>query len=70
MISFDSDWRFPSAHSREIARVLERAGRTVSFEEVASPWGHDSFLLDVPAYHELVAGFLTVEARRPGRRVA
>lgn len=70
VISFDSDWRFPSPHSREIARVLERAGRTVRLEEVASPWGHDSFLLDVPAYHELVAGFLTVETRRPGRRVA
>ena len=27
-------------------------------EEVVSPWGHDSFLLAVPRYHELVAGFL------------
>ena len=70
VISFDSDWRFPSPHSREIARVLERAGRAVRCAEVASPWGHDSFLLDVPAYHELVAGFLTVEARRAGCRVA
>ncbi|RDI76092.1 homoserine O-acetyltransferase [Gaiella occulta] len=58
VVSFDSDWRFPTAHSAEIARVLERAGCTVQLEEVSSPWGHDSFLLEVPRYHELVAGFL------------
>ena len=58
VVSFDSDWRFPTAHSAEIVRVLRRAGADVTFEEVASPWGHDSFLLEVPRYHELVAGFL------------
>jgi homoserine O-acetyltransferase/O-succinyltransferase len=59
IVSFDTDWRFPTRHSVEIARVLERAGRTVVYEEVVSPWGHDSFLLAVPRYHELVAEFLT-----------
>jgi homoserine O-acetyltransferase len=58
VISFDTDWRFPTPHSQEIARVLRRAGCPVVQEEVASPWGHDSFLLEVPRYHELVAGFL------------
>ncbi len=58
VVSFDTDWRFPTAHSAEIARVLKRAGCDVRREEVASPWGHDSFLLEVPRYHELVAAFL------------
>ena len=45
-------------HSAEIARVLARAGCAVNQEEVVSPWGHDSFLLEVPRYHELVAAQL------------
>ena len=56
VVSFDTDWRFPTPHSTEIARVLGRAGCDVICEEVASPWGHDSFLLEVPRYHELVSG--------------
>jgi len=58
VVSFDTDWRFPTAHSAEIARVLGLAGCQVIQEEVASPWGHDSFLLDVTRYHELVAAQL------------
>ena len=58
VISFDTDWRFPTPHSREIERVLRRAGCEVACEEVASPWGHDSFLLEVPRYHALVAAQL------------
>jgi homoserine O-acetyltransferase len=58
VVSFDTDWRFPTSHSLEIERVLRRAGCEVVREEVASPWGHDSFLLEVPRYHELVASQL------------
>jgi homoserine O-acetyltransferase len=58
VVSFDTDWRFSTAHSLEIARVLEKAGCDFVREEVASPWGHDSFLLPVPAYHQLVRDFL------------
>ena len=61
VVSFDTDWRFSTAHSLEIARVLERAGADFVREEVASPWGHDSFLLPVPAYHQLVRDFLAGE---------
>ena len=57
-ISFDTDWRFSSAHSRLITDELARRGADVRHAEVASPWGHDSFLLEVPRYHELVPGFL------------
>ncbi|MEO5634636.1 homoserine O-acetyltransferase [Gaiella sp.] len=64
VVSFDTDWRFPTAHSTEIARVLALAGCDVVQEEVASPWGHDSFLLEVPRYHELVAGQLAAVPAR------
>ncbi len=64
VISFDTDWRFPTPHSREIERVLRRAGCEVACEEVASPWGHDSFLLVVPRYHELVSAFLAAPQPR------
>ncbi|TNM41141.1 homoserine O-acetyltransferase [Nocardioides albidus] len=58
LISFDTDWRFPTAHSLRIRdRLLER-GVAVDHTEIASPWGHDSFLLEPPGYHELVRSFL------------
>lgn len=57
-ISFDSDWRFSTAHSRHIAEELAARGADVRHHEVRSPWGHDSFLMDVPEYHRLVADFL------------
>ena len=58
VISFDSDWRFSTAHSRRIVRTLEHGRVPVSFREIRSPWGHDSFLLDPPGYHETIAAFL------------
>ena len=51
VMSFDSDWRFSTQHALRIVRRLERARVPVTFREIASPWGHDSFLLDDPAYH-------------------
>jgi homoserine O-acetyltransferase/O-succinyltransferase len=58
VMSFDSDWRFDTAHSREIVRTLAAQGAQVTFREIESPFGHDSFLLEVPEYHRTVAGFL------------
>jgi homoserine O-acetyltransferase len=58
VISFDSDWRFSSAHSAHIAAELRARGVDARHEEVASPWGHDSFLMDVPEYHVHVRKFL------------
>ena len=54
-ISFDSDWRFGSEHSRHLVDSLRAGGADARHAEVSSPWGHDSFLLDVPEYHRLVA---------------
>jgi homoserine O-acetyltransferase/O-succinyltransferase len=58
VVSFDSDWRFPTAHSAAIEAALAPVGVHVERHEVASPWGHDSFLMDVPAYLALVREFL------------
>jgi homoserine O-acetyltransferase len=58
VLSFDSDWRFSTAHAREIASELRRAGAPVTFRELSAPHGHDSFLFPVPEYHRTIAGFL------------
>jgi homoserine O-acetyltransferase len=58
LVSFDSDWRFGSEHSHHIAEELRARGGQPEHVEVASPWGHDSFLMDIPAYHEAVARLL------------
>jgi homoserine O-acetyltransferase/O-succinyltransferase len=66
IISFSSDWLFPTAQSREIARALNRVAANVSFVEIASDKGHDAFLLDEPDLHRTVAGFLTGCAEHAG----
>lgn len=58
VVSFSSDWLYPTAESRAIVRALNAAGAPVSFVELTSPHGHDAFLLDVPALAEVVGGFL------------
>ncbi len=63
VISFDSDWLYPTAESRRIVQALVAAGRHASFVELASPFGHDAFLLDTPGLCDVVDGFLkAVEA--------
>ncbi len=59
LASFSSDWLFPTAESRAVARALNRAGANVSFVEIASDKGHDAFLLDEPDFHRTVSGFLS-----------
>ena len=49
--SFTSDWRFSPARSREIVRALLDADLDVSYVELESELGHDSFLLEIPLYH-------------------
>ena len=58
LVSFSSDWLFPTAESRAVARALNRAGANVSFVEIDTDKGHDAFLLDEPDFHRTVAGFL------------
>ena len=56
--SFDSDWRFDTAQSRRMVAELERCGVDADFAELSSPYGHDSFLLEAPGYHDRVRAFL------------
>jgi homoserine O-acetyltransferase/O-succinyltransferase len=51
VVSFNSDWRFPPARSREIVRSLLDNRRIVSYLEIDAPGGHDAFLLEDPRYH-------------------
>lgn len=62
LVSFDSDWLYPTAESRRIVQALHGAGAQASFVELSSPFGHDAFLLDSPELWRLMAGF--VEAGR------
>ncbi|NOY86079.1 MAG: homoserine O-acetyltransferase [Deltaproteobacteria bacterium] len=58
VISFTTDWLFPPSQSREIVRALRRVGKDVSYCNMESDQGHDSFLLPGHRMGDLVAGFL------------
>jgi homoserine O-acetyltransferase len=60
LVSFDSDWLYPTSESRVIVQALNAAGAPVSFVELSSPFGHDAFFLEVPGFDRVVAGFLAV----------
>jgi homoserine O-acetyltransferase len=58
LVSFDSDWLYPTAESKAIVQALVAAGRHASFVELSSPFGHDAFLLDPPGLNDVIGGFL------------
>ncbi|MCX7676627.1 MAG: homoserine O-acetyltransferase, partial [Alteraurantiacibacter sp.] len=58
VISFDTDWLYPTAESRNIVHALNAVAAPVSFVELSAPFGHDSFLLEVPALDRVVKGFI------------
>ena len=58
LVSFDTDWLYPTPESRAIVHALNAAGAAVSFVELSSPFGHDAFLLDAPELNRVVDGFL------------
>jgi homoserine O-acetyltransferase len=58
VLSFTSDWLYPTAESRSIVRALNAAGARASFVEIESDKGHDAFLLDEPVMDAAVRGFL------------
>ncbi|MDA0181320.1 homoserine O-acetyltransferase [Solirubrobacter phytolaccae] len=62
LVSFSSDWRFGTEHSVYMEEQLRALGADVRHHEVESPWGHDSFLMDVPEYHRHVRDFVYQEA--------
>ena len=58
VISFDSDWLYPTNEAKMIVRALNAGGAEVSFVELSSPFGHDAFLLDTPGMNDVIDGFL------------
>ncbi len=66
VISFTSDWLFPTSESRAIVHALNAAGAPVSFAEIVTDKGHDAFLLDEPELFAIVSGFLEGACRARG----
>ena len=66
IVSFSSDWLFPTSESRAIVRALNAVAANVSFVEVASDKGHDAFLLDEPEFHQTLQGFINGAAEACG----
>jgi len=64
--SFTSDWLFPSVENKRIAHALNAAGATVSFVDIVTDKGHDSFLLDEPELFATARGFLNSVAQSRG----
>jgi len=58
VMSFTSDWLYPTRENREIVHALNAGAANVSFVEVESDKGHDAFLLDEPEFHKVFEGFL------------
>jgi len=66
VLSFTSDWLYPTAESRAIVRALNAAGGRASFVEIETDKGHDAFLLDEPVMTAAVSGFLESAAQSRG----
>ena len=64
VLSFSSDWLFPTARSRELVAALRENASEVTFAEIPSAYGHDAFLLEPEAQHKLIAPFLINGLRR------
>ena len=66
VLSFTSDWLYPTTESRSIVGALNAAGARVSFVEIESDKGHDAFLLDEPVMRAALAGFLDSAGKARG----
>ncbi|MGO9120552.1 MAG: homoserine O-acetyltransferase MetX [Desulfomonilaceae bacterium] len=60
VISFGSDWLYPTSMSLPIVRALQALQKHVSFAELDLPYGHDSFLVNagIPTMTRIISGFL------------
>ncbi len=58
VVSFSSDWLFPTYQAKEIVRALKATGVPTTFMEIPSAYGHDAFLLPCPSLEGLVGDFL------------
>jgi homoserine O-acetyltransferase/O-succinyltransferase len=58
VVSFTSDWLFPTSESRALVHALNASSARVSFAEIETDRGHDAFLLEVPEFFDIARGFL------------
>ena len=66
VVSFTSDWLYPTQESKEIVQALNAVAANVSFVEVESDKGHDAFLLEEPVMFDCVRGFINAAAAKQG----
>ncbi len=66
VVSFTSDWLYPSYHSKELVRALHAVGADVTYLDIESTWGHDAFLLEVDTMTRLLGSFLDRLAAEEG----
>jgi homoserine O-acetyltransferase/O-succinyltransferase len=69
VVSFTSDWLYPTRESREIVQALNAVAANVSFVEVESNKGHDAFLLEEPEFFATIRGFLSAAGVKRGLKV-
>jgi len=66
VVSFTSDWLYSSVESRNLVRALNAVAANVSFTEIESDKGHDSFLLELPEFDAAIRGFIDGSAKLYG----
>jgi homoserine O-acetyltransferase len=66
IVSFTSDWLFPTSEAKRIVHALNAAAADVSFVEIETDKGHDAFLLNEPELHSTLHGFLSAQCEKLG----
>jgi homoserine O-acetyltransferase len=66
VVSFTSDWLFPTSESRALVHALNASSARVSFAEIETDRGHDAFLLDVPEFFDIARAFLESAGKARG----
>jgi homoserine O-acetyltransferase len=66
VVSFTSDWLYPTPQSRAMVKAMKKTGRDVSFCEIEAEWGHDAFLLPSERLTGMLRGFLEHVATENG----
>jgi len=69
VISFTSDWLYPTSENKEIVIALNAIGADVTFVEIESDKGHDSFLLDVPEFLNTLKNYINTSYDKNEKRV-
>lgn len=58
VVSFSSDWLYPTYQAKELVQTLKRRGDDVSFCEIEADCGHDAFLIQDNRFITLIRGFI------------